>query len=73
MVWLGIGGIYGAAHKHLLPDLDALEAAMQCRLYREWPVCEVSSKKTSKVLLRTLAFVRVPYDLPFVPHDLPCV
>ncbi|CAJ1381728.1 unnamed protein product [Effrenium voratum] len=34
-------GIYGNDFRHLLPDLSALEAAMGCRLYHQWPICDV--------------------------------
>ncbi|CAE7234127.1 Cercam [Symbiodinium sp. CCMP2592] len=34
-------GVYGHAFRHLLPDVDALEEAMGCHIFRGWPVCEV--------------------------------
>eukprot|EP00435_Cladocopium_sp_Y103_P010641 s1373_g2.t1 len=34
-------GIYGNDFRHLLPDLDALEESLGCKLYRQWPICEV--------------------------------
>lgn len=30
----------GNDFRHHLPDLDALEESMGCRLYRQWPICE---------------------------------
>ena len=30
----------GNDFRYLLPDLDALEESLGCRLYRHWPICE---------------------------------
>eukprot|EP00439_Symbiodinium_sp_Y106_P024216 s2911_g2.t4 len=34
-------GVYGHAFRHLLPDVDVLEEALSCRIFRGWPICEV--------------------------------
>ena len=45
-----VPGIYGNDFRHLLPDLSALEAAMGCRLYHQWPICDVEDAPWSNAL-----------------------
>lgn len=38
---------WGNDFRHLLPDLDALEESLGCKLYRQWPICEAGQPRPS--------------------------
>ena len=55
-----------ALAQHMLPDVDAVEQALDCQFYRGWPITEVTDVKDRFSELRALSDVQV-----FVPNYAP--